>query len=528
MAKVNHGKRLFKGMSLEVAVRNPERYLGILKVFSLFNGKVLDDNCILEIYIALYTNKVIESNKLKDSDLTHNFLASFIKTSITHNNEWGFPTGYQAAFTRYLKTLSEFGFIYSQYNEVFELSQVAKLLLENELTLSEAFALQSLKFWRKSPYRRVLNDFNYFKFIVGVLFNLSLTNRRLTYNEFVFSLFSIDGDVSSFVKTILGLKLGNNSKKAYRLIKKTNNLTNKNYGKVPKFDTVFRDYANSVFRLLQLTGFITVESQGLILLTINKNRIDLFNELNKIISEPNNDQKEDAHLYYLLLQNISSQEFNLLKKYREKEDLSTELYNSKLSKLISDYSLDKGYLSDYLLELAQNKDDKKCFWFIQAPLKLELLLTLFVYSCYGDTFMYKPNYKCDDAGIPYSHAPGNIGDIEIYNSDVYWLLEATLIRNKVQQMNYETINLFRHISKKIYSKKYLSLVAPFIHEDTKLLINTATIINLIETNGLNLYSNAENIDEFVKGGLNKENLQKNEINTSAVINNLKNNLGNLS
>jgi len=522
MSKVKHGTRKFKGMSLEVAVRNPERYYDFLRVFSSFKGRVLDDDCILEIYSALYKNKVIYSNKLKDSHLTDDYLSHFIKTNLTHNNEWGFPTGYQAAFTRYLKTLSEFGFIYSQYNEIFRLSEISELLLQNEITLSEAFAIQSLKFWRMSPYRRVLNDFNYFTFIIDVLAKLDIENRRLTYNEFVLSLFSLEGDVNAFVTSILDLKLGGDKDKAYKFIVQKNDQIDENYGKVASLNTVFRDYANSVFRVLQLTGFITIESQGFLLLTINKNRLDLYNELKIYASNPNDDEKEDTFLYFLKLKKPSTKELELIKNYREKENLSTEGYNLKLSKIIKDYKLDKVFISDYLLDLAKDSgSDKKTFWFIQAPLKLELLLTLFVYLCYGDTFIYKPNYKCDDAGIPYSHAPGNIGDIEIFNSDIYWLVEATLIRNKVQQINNETINLFRHISQKEFAKKYLSLVAPYVHDDTKLLINTATVINLIESNTLKLFSNAENISEFVDDGLKSRNLEKNEINTKTFINSFK-------
>ena len=35
---VRHGKRYFKQMALEVAVRNPERYEGILKTFAKFES----------------------------------------------------------------------------------------------------------------------------------------------------------------------------------------------------------------------------------------------------------------------------------------------------------------------------------------------------------------------------------------------------------------------------------------------------------------------------------------------------------
>ena len=36
MSNVKHGKRLYKQMALEVGVRNPERYIEFLKVFSMY------------------------------------------------------------------------------------------------------------------------------------------------------------------------------------------------------------------------------------------------------------------------------------------------------------------------------------------------------------------------------------------------------------------------------------------------------------------------------------------------------------
>ena len=130
-------------------------------------------------------------------------------------------------------------------------------------------------------------------------------------------------------------------------------------------------------------------------------------------------------------------------------------------------------------------------------MKFQQKWTLFVYTYYGDAFEYKPNFICDEAGIPYSHAPGNIGDIEIFNKERYWLIEATLIRSKNQQVNNETVNLFRHIDDTMNGQKYLTLVAPYIHEDTKLIFNVASIITMIKSNMLSLSSDAQTTDEFI-------------------------------
>ena len=95
-------------MSLEVAVRNPERYYDFLMTYNKFEGVVLNDENILNIFIQLYLDGVVTSKDLDKENLNYEKVKNFVLT-LSHNNEWGFPTGYQAAFTRYLKTLSEFG-----------------------------------------------------------------------------------------------------------------------------------------------------------------------------------------------------------------------------------------------------------------------------------------------------------------------------------------------------------------------------------------------------------------------------------
>lgn len=506
MSKVKHGKRYYKQMALEVAVRTPERYFAILNTFSKFEGKKLDDECILDMYIQLYLDRAIDANDLIESDLEYTKLKEYIVTKKKHNNEWGFPTGYQAAFTRYLKTLSEFGFIYSQYKEVFKISEVGHALIQNRITLSEAFALQSMRFWRKSPYRRVLNDFNFFDFILKVIVKLGEMNRRLSYAQFMVALFSDNGDVDEFINLITENRIGNDMNAAYSLVIEKYNIIDSEHSKVSKFETAFRDYGNTVFRVLQLTGFITVDYSGVMLLSINNNRLEFLKELQKRNFKIPDAAQEDEMEYFNTLGNFPAEFERTIVSFREKEDLSTSDYNKKIPGILSAYKLDKESLAEYLNDLANNKKDTKVFWFIQPPIKFELLLTLYLYACYGDKFAYKPNFKCDDLGIPYSHAPGNIGDIEVYNSSMYWLVEATLIKNKTQQINNETVNLFRHISAISYNEKYLSLIAPYIHEDTRLMISVATIITMLERKELALYSQPQSIVEFVDLGENDKHL----------------------
>ena len=485
-------------MALEVAVRNPERYEGILKTFAKFEGVVLDDEGILDVYSQLYLDEVVTAEAIEGSVLSNKIVRKWIKDRCTHNNEWGFPTGYQAAFTRYLKTLSEFGFIYAQYNQPLRLSSVAKALVNEKITLSEAFALQSMRFWRKSPYRRVLNDYNYFEFIMDSLIALNKEGHRLSYWQFMVSLFSDNGSVEEFLNFIRTHKVGDDQEKAYNLVVDTYSQIDSEHARVSMFNTAFRDYGNSVFRVLQLTGFITVDYSGMLMLSPNEDRLPFYEALKEQSFTVSEDAKEDEDLYFEELGSFDPKLEKLVFQYRERSSEVTADYNQKIPHIIQSYNLTRDSIEQALLKVSSGDNrGKDTFWFIQEPVKFEFLLTLFVYSYYGDKFNYQPNFKCDGAGIPYSHAPGNIGDIEIYNNDLYWLIEATLIRSKNQQINSETVNLFRHIDSTKGGERYLTLVAPYIHDDTKLIFNVASIITLIKNNMLSLNSDAQSTDEFV-------------------------------
>lgn len=485
-------------MALEVAVRNPERYEGILKTFAKFEGVVLDDRGILDVYTQLYLDEVVTADSLSSVELSKKYVSNWIVEHCSHNNEWGYPTGYQAAFTRYLKTLSEFGFIYAQYNQELQLSSVAKSLVSGKITLSEAFALQSMRHWRKSPYRRVLNDFNFFEFIIDAMIELKNKGHRLSYNQLMVGLFSDDGNVEEYLKLLKNNKVGDDADKAFVLVKKKYSQVDREHARVAKQESAFRDYGNTVFRVLQLTGFINVEYTGVIMLTPNESRMPLYKALKERKFTVSERAKEDEELYFDELGSFDASLESLILSHREQTDHSTAEYNKKIPKIISSYGLTADSIEQALLKVSSgDKRGRDAFWFIQDPVKFEFLLTLFVYSYFGDSFEYKPNYICDEAGIPYSHAPGNIGDIEIFNKDKYWLIEATLIRNKNQQVNNETVNLFRHIDNTMKGQKYLTLVAPYIHEDTKLIFSVASIITMIKNNMLSLSSDAQTTDEFI-------------------------------
>jgi len=496
--KVKHGKRLYKQMAMEVAVRNPERYRGILGVINKYEGKILDDNCILNIYADLFESKVIETSLFDVESANLIQIKNHIKTHLSHQNEWGFPTGYQAAFTRYLKTLSELGFIYTQYNDEIKISQTAKAWLNNEIEDAEAFALQCMRFWRKSPYRRVLNDFNYFKFILQVLLELEKKDKVLSYPQFILTLFSDNGDVKEFLNLIENNKFGHDIDQMYKFIVKQYNLIDENHSKVNKQSTVCNDYGNTVFRVLQLTGLISINSKtGILTISLNEFKRDLLEKLLEVNFSISEQAKEDELIYFNEIGYFNKSLKDIILSSREKEQESVSDYNSTMNEIIKEYRITEDQLKNWIIALSGNKNDASAFWYIQKPLKFEFFISLMMYIKYGKDLSIRPNYKTDTNGIPYQHAPGNIGDITISSNTINWLLEVTLIRNKVQQYNMETADCIRHFEQSEALKNYLTFIAPIIHPDTANYYNNE-IINLILNKKSNTFIQPFNTDEFLE------------------------------
>lgn len=493
-------KPQYKQLAFETAIRNPERYKDILTFMYNYNGIQLNDSNLLEIVSNMYLEGLVTSD---DFNFTYNdkkedIYNAVIDINSTRRADGGYPAGYPSRFWTYMRTLSEFGFVYAQYNEIFLIGDVGLKLVKNIIDPQEAFSLQAMKYNRKSPYKNVLNDFNYFKFIINVLKRLKEKNKKLTYNQFIVSLFSKDGNVEEFLELIKNNDFSNSDITYEYLLE--------NYPSVNKYQTVMEDYPDVALRILRITGFANVEYKGILLIDLNKEKEDYLDEIMKLNYTLTNIEKQNAKSYFIKIEKVSDYELSLIYQNRDKFK-KIKNYNRILKNVINEYQIDEKAIIKNIKDLCSNKriDDER-FKYISDPLKLEFFMALFMYKIYGKNFEIKPNYKIDANGFPISHAPGNTGDIEIFNENIYWLLEVTLIRNKTQQLNNETINLFRHINAKENSEKYLSLVAPIIHSDTEKIYGAATIL-LLSEEMKNLFAKPYNILEFIEISQSKNNLE---------------------
>lgn len=511
-------KPAYKQMAFETAIRNPERYKNILNVVKEFEGSILNDKCLLEIVSKLYLEGEVSSKEIEINEDTkiQDIAESVKKVNKTRKADGGFPGGYASRFWTYMRTMSELGIVYGQYNEEFKLSETAKMLLNGELDEQELFSIQAMKYNRKSPYRNVSNDFNYFRFIIMVLLELRKQNKQLSYEQFIVSLYSRDGDVDYFLKLIEENKFSDVNS-TYKFLKEV-------YGENNRIQTVTRDYPDVVLRLLRITGFITLVYKGKIFIQINENKINYIKSLLNVRFQLTDKEKNNPLLFFNKLNSKNEEFINIVKKFRNEDKVEGNEYNKKLKNIIDMYNLNENVIVDYINNINSVRIAPE-FKYIPAPLKLEFYISLLIFIKYGDRFFIRPNYKADKLGMPISHAPGDRGDIEVFSKDLYWLIEVTLIRNKSQQLNNETTSVIRHLlnhEAKSKSKNYLSFVAPYVHEDT---VNYYRIsIVDVRSKQQEMYLKPYSIGEFIDVTLKEENFKDMENYTVQVIREFKDQL----
>lgn len=507
----------YKQMAFETAVRNPDRYKGILTAIHPYINKILDDATLLQVVSSLYINGLVSSSGviIEDDSTITSISSSVIEVNSTRKADGGFPEGYQSRFWTYVRTLSEMGFVYAQYNEKLLFSDISLRLINAEIDEQEAFSIQAMKYNRKSPYRNILNDFNYFKFILEVL----RLRERISYEQFIVSTFSKNGNVEEFLNIIDNNVFGD-SNQVEEFIRKT-------YRTSLKANTILRDYPDVVLRLLIITGFVSIQFRGKVFIYRNITNDSFINDLLSINITLTQEEKVSPIKHFQKLETYNTVLLATINKYRE-EVIKTDgfVYAELVSEIIKLYELNENVIIEGINSIGSSKCNIPAFKYIAEPLKLEFYLSLILAMKYGKEYAIRPNYKADYIGLPISHAPGNTGDIEVYSESLYWLIEVTLIRNKTQMLNSETTSVIRHFLEdnnlNEYSRKYLSFVAPVIHQDTQYFYDYSIVKNKIKQHNFAIKPYV--ISDFVEKTLVNENFKDMENYTTKVLDDFRNNL----
>jgi hypothetical protein len=510
----------YKQMAFETAVRNPERYIDILSAVSEFEGIVLSDENLLQIVSKLYVDGIVSSTEIVVSETTNveDIKEEVKEVNSTRRADGGFPSGYASRFWTYMRTPSELGLVYAQYNQPFKLSDICRKLILEEIDEQEAFSIQAIKYNRSSPYRNVNNDFNFFTFIINVLLELRKEGKSLSYEQFIVAMFSQNGNVAEFLNL-----LNNNTFKDFD---EAYNFVKKEYKVNTKFKTITQDYPDVVRRVFIISGFITIRFVGKKLIQINESKLKYIQKLLKFDFKFTEEEKTEPLSYFNKLNTQNKALLSLVQSARKEDIIDGEKYVNKIFSIIDDYKINEDIILESIDKIGTKRTVIDEFKEIPEPLKLEFFISILIALKYGKKYAIRPNYKADHIGKPYSHAPGNKGDIEIFSEELYWLIEVTLIRNKTQQLNHETANVIRHLySNEEFSDrliKYLSFVAPVIHQDVREFFDYSIVKS--RSNDYDVSLKPYDLQEFVGVTQVCENFEDMENYTKGVVEGFRNNL----
>jgi hypothetical protein len=300
----------------------------------------------------------------------------------------------------------------------------------------------------------------------------------------------------------------------------------KEYKVNTKFKTITQDYPDVVRRIFIISGFTTIRFIGKKLIQINESKLKYIEKLLKFEFKLTEEEKAEPLNYFDKLDTQNKALLDLIQGARKEDIIDGEQYVNKIFTIIDNYKIDEEVILESIVKIGSKSTVIEEFKEIPEPLKLEFFISILIALKYGKQYAIRPNYKADHIGKPYSHAPGNKGDIEIFSNDIYWLIEVTLIRNKTQQLNHETANVIRHLySNEEFSDrliKYLSFVAPIIHKDVRAFFDYSIVKS--RSNKYEVNIKPYDLQNFVKVTQASENFDDMRNYTNGVVEEFRNNL----
>ena len=191
------------------------------------------------------------------------------------------------------------------------------------------------------------------------------------------------------------------------------------------------------------------------------------NEDNKVEYILNNysdyERFDDEHKYFVYMSKIDK---NLISQ--KSESISDDKANNLLLEWLKIYDWEKIKSELHILAATNKTSSDNVLKFLAEPVRLEFLTALAIKSKLPAVIV-KPNYTCDDTGLPTSTAGGNKGDIECFENKNGILVEVTMAKGRQQTMM-EIWPIQRHLSEFITEHNIPSqciFIAPSIFTDSK-------------------------------------------------------------
>ena len=544
-------KSVYKVFSFSTTIRNPQRNSVFLECLNKFNGLIFDSK-----NSRLYFEELVKNGIYKLSNIPSKINEKLINDDILSDLEFeellklnpqiSSEEKINFRIRTQLKALESQGFLIfsgDKNKPIITMTNLAFELMSRKSYITDIYSKIMIGLHSHNPARKsTLNKARVFLNAIFVIDSLKkewekLGNEAKGILKYEFKSFVLgmkDCDYKKCVQDILEYRKNYGLKENEKYI--SDYLFNKLGLKKIKYDSL-NDYADEVFRKFEMTGLLIARGKFKHIYydfsNFNSKKIESllnayknydFKEFSNIEEYINfldniklpwldNDEvrkeviKQKAKSLDIVLKDSDFENLNILE-----ESLNQKFYNKALQLAILQSDI-KELLEE--LRILASLSNAKSKYDMPEPLRLEYLLALILGKKYGITKLYS-NLIYNENGIPLSYAPAGKIDLE-YND---FLFEATMIKNRNQQLNSETTSIARHMKESQDKRReYLRtiLIAPYIHWDVALFfkfcakefeskiapIKIAKFIELIEKSP-NFSDFQINFDKFVNRLLNEK------------------------
>ena len=542
---------VYKVVSFSTTIRNPQRNSVFLECLNKFNGLIFDSK-----NSRLYFEELVKNGIYKLSNIPSKINEKLINDDILSDLEFeellklnpqiSSEEKINFRIRTQLKALESQGFLIfsgDKNKPIITMTNLAFELMSRKSYITDIYSKIMIGLHSHNPARKsTLNKARVFLNAIFVIDSLKkewekLGNEAKGILKYEFKSFVLgmkDCDYKKCVQDILEYRKNYGLKENEKYI--SDYLFNKLGLKKIKYDSL-NDYADEVFRKFEMTGLLIARGKFKHIYydfsNFNSKKIESllnayknydFKEFSNIeeyinfldnIKLPwldNNEVrkeviKQKAKSLDIVLKDSDFENLNILE-----ESLNQKFYNKALQSAILQSDI-KELLEE--LKILASLSNAKSKYDMPEPLRLEYLLALILGKKYGIAKLYS-NLIYNENGIPLSYAPAGKIDLE-YND---FLFEATMIKNRNQQLNSETTSIARHMKESQDKRReYLRtiLIAPYIHWDVALFfkfcakefeskiapITIAKFIELIEKSP-NFSDFQINFDKFVNRLLNEQ------------------------
>ena len=468
----NKRKAEYKPLLFTTTLRNPQRMRDFLVTLKEFDGQILTDDLCTKVEGELIrcgayqptvrsvaiVEKWVSGELLEDSEVRRLLL-----DNPQNHKEAGFTKGWPSRFDTHFELAMDLGCVFYKIGRPIRFSEIGNFcVLDQTGYWQEAIYLNGLsKYHRNNPIKRVLNDNRPLSLLLRLLVRLRELNGEndpgIAQHELALLGVWKNDDAEALLAELLRFRKKYGFTVSDEVLFEHCEKTLDGWKKKMSVATIARDLPDDLLRKFRLTGLFVLRGGGRFL-SLSPKSLDrakyIMTHHSELLEFP------DEESYFDFVANFDRHLINL--------DLVSAATAAPNEYLLDDWVAEIGESEIRVnLELLGRRRPSvhPILRLLEEPLRLEFLATLLLAAKLPKVNV-RPNYRCDDDGLPLSTAPGGVPDIAVVGEGNCVAVEVTLMRNR-QQVHLEMIPIERHLGdlKVEFPGASAVFVAPIIHPD---------------------------------------------------------------